>query len=80
MSTKVFKITILERKVLIKFFDDIIADMISNEKLHPVVTELFIRGRKLNISLVFIKGFESKHYTRFHYEDSEQTKASTKCF
>ena len=28
--------------------------MISNEKLNPIVTELFIRGRKLNISLVFI--------------------------
>ena len=31
-----------------------IADMINNEKLNPVVTELFIRGRKLNISIVFI--------------------------
>ena len=28
--------------------------MLSNEKLNPVVTELFIRGRKLSISLVFI--------------------------
>ena len=31
-----------------------IADMLSNNKLNPVVIELFIRGRKLNISLVFI--------------------------
>ena len=31
-----------------------IADMINNRKLNPVVTELFIRGRKLNISIVFI--------------------------
>ena len=31
-----------------------IADMINNKKLTPVVTELFIRGRKLNISIVFI--------------------------
>ena len=31
-----------------------IADMINNKKLNSVVTELFIRGRKLNISLVFI--------------------------
>ena len=31
-----------------------IADMISNKKLNSVVTELFIRGRKLNIYLVFI--------------------------
>ena len=34
-------------------FDDTIADMI-NKKLNSIVTELFIRGRKLNISLVFI--------------------------
>ena len=31
-----------------------IADMINNEKLNPIVTELFIRGRKINISIVFI--------------------------
>ena len=31
-----------------------IADMLSNKKRNPVVTKLFIRGRKLNISLVFI--------------------------
>ena len=35
-------------------FDDMIADMICNKNLNPVVTELFIRGRKLNISLAFI--------------------------
>ena len=35
-------------------FDDMIADMINNNKLNPIVTELFIRGRKLNISIVFI--------------------------
>ena len=34
-------------------FADMIADMLSNKKLNPVVTKLFIRGRKLNISLVF---------------------------
>ena len=42
-----------KRKILI-VFDDMIADMLSNEKLNPIVTELLIRGRKLNISLVFI--------------------------
>ena len=44
---------IKKRKVLI-VFDDMIADMINNKKLNPVVTELFIRGRKLNISIAFI--------------------------
>ena len=43
-----------ERKILI-VLDDIIADMLSNKRLNPMVTELFIRGSKLNISLVFIK-------------------------
>ena len=42
-----------ENKILINF-DDMIADMIQNKKLNSVVTELFIIGRKLNISLVFI--------------------------
>ena len=42
-----------ERKILI-VFDDMIVDMINNKKLNSIVTELFIRGRKLNISLVFI--------------------------
>ena len=41
------------RKVLI-VFDDMVADMINNKKLDSVVPELFIRGRKLNISIVFI--------------------------
>ena len=40
-------------KILI-VFDDMIADMINNKKLNSIVTELFIRGKKLNISLVFI--------------------------
>ena len=31
-----------------------IAGMINNKKLNSLITELFIRGRKLNISLVFI--------------------------
>ena len=44
---------IKKRKVLI-IFDDMIADMINNNKLNPIVTEFFIRGRKLNISIVFI--------------------------
>ena len=35
-------------------FDDMIADMINNKKLNPTVTDLFIKGRKLNISIVFI--------------------------
>ena len=44
---------IKNRKVLI-VFDDVIADTIDNKKLNPILTELFIRGRKLNVSIVFI--------------------------
>ena len=54
MTTKILKITIQIKKKSINSFDDMIADMINNKKLNPVVTELFIRGRKLNISIVFI--------------------------
>ena len=46
-----------KRKILI-VFDYMITDMLSNKKLNPIVTKLFIRGRKLNISLAFIK----QHY------------------
>ena len=42
-----------ERKILI-VFDDMIANMINNKNLNSIVMELFIRGRTLNISLVFI--------------------------
>ena len=42
-----------ERKILIGF-DDMIADMVNDKKLNSIVTELFIRGRKINISLAFI--------------------------
>ena len=43
----------IKRKILI-IFDDMIADMINNKKRNPVVTELFIRGRKIGISIAFI--------------------------
>ena len=48
-----------KRKVLI-VFDDIIADMEFNKKLSPIVTELFLIGRKVNISLVFMTQFYFK--------------------
>ena len=53
--TKILKITIQIKKckVLINF-DDMVADMINNKKINPILTELFIRGRKPNISFVFL--------------------------
>ena len=43
-----------KRKILI-IFDDMIANIISNKNLNPMVTDLFIRRRKLNIAIVFIE-------------------------
>ena len=42
-----------KRKILIVFYD-MIVDMLSNKKVNPIITELYIRGRKLNIFLIFI--------------------------
>ena len=42
-----------KRKILI-VFDDMIADIMANKKFQAIIKELFIRWRKLNISLVFI--------------------------
>ena len=54
---------------------DMITDMYSNENLNPIVTKLFIRGRKLNIYLVFItqsfffsKRYQAKSNALFPYE------------
>ena len=52
--------------------------MISNKKLNPVVIELFISGRKFNISLVFI----TQSYVRLnstYYFDMKIPRASTNC-
>ena len=77
-----------KRKVLI-VFDDRVADMINNKKLNPVVTELFIRGRKLNISIVFITQsyFKVSKDVRlldvrelFYYENSKQKRTSANRF
>ena len=60
-----------ERKILL-VFDGIITDMINNKKLNSVVTDLFIRGRKLNISLVFI--------TQSHFKVPKDVKLNSTLF
>ena len=42
-----------KHKMLI-VFDDMIADMLNNKKSNKIVTKLFIRGKKVNVLLVFI--------------------------
>ena len=55
MFTKIFdEYNIDKKRKILIVFDDMIADMINNKRLYSIVTELFIRGRKLNISVVFI--------------------------
>ena len=43
-----------KRQKILIVFDDMITDMLSNKKLNPIVTEFFIRGRKLDISLFLL--------------------------
>ena len=59
-----------ENKILIVF--DMIADMIHNKKLKSIVTELFIRERKLNISVVFI--------TQSHFKVPNDVRLNTSHF
>ena len=37
------------KKQILIVFDDLIADILINKKIYPVVTELFIRGKKINV-------------------------------
>ena len=60
-----------EREILI-VFDDMIVDIIKNKKLNSIVTELFIRGRKLNISVVFI--------TQSYFKVPKDVRLNTTCF
>ena len=62
-----------------------VADICSNKKLNPKVTELFIRVRKLNISLTFIaqsylfvpKKCYNELYAIFYYKNSKQIRSLT---
>ena len=47
----------IEKENVMKICYDMIAGMLSNKKIYPIVTELFIREKKLNIYLVFITQF-----------------------
>ena len=54
MFMKLWKANPTKKRRVLLVFDYMIADMEFNKILSPIVTELFLRGRKLNISLVFI--------------------------
>ena len=72
-----------KQKILI-VFGDMISDMFSNKRRNPIVTELFIRGRKLNISFFYhrilfccSKKYQTRLNTLFCCENSKQKRAST---
>ena len=73
-------------KILI-VFDDMIADIMTSKKCQAIIKELFIRCRKLNISLVFItvlffcsKRSQIEYYTLPNNENSQQKRVTTNCY
>ena len=75
------------RKILI-VFDDIIVNIMTNKKLQAIIKEVFIRCRKLYLSLVFIiqsyfsvpKRIQIKFYALLNNEGSQQKRATTNCY
>ena len=68
-----------KRKILI-VFDDMIADIMTNKKFQAIIKELFIRCRKLNISLVFItQSCQTKFNTLFDYGNKQQNSITKYC-
>ena len=70
-----------KHKILV-VLDDMIADILSNKRRNPVVTELRIRGTMLNIFVILLF-WAKKYYTKFealcYYENSKQARSSTNC-
>ena len=58
-----------KRKVLI-VFDDMIADIMTNKKFQSIIKELFIRCKKINISLVFV--------TQSHFSVSKDVRLNSR--
>ena len=84
MFTTILMITIQkERKILI-LFDYMIADIMTNKRFQAIIKKLFIRCRKLNISLVFITqsyfsiskevGLNSSHYLKMKTHNKSELK------
>ena len=58
-----------KKNKILTVFDHVIADVLINKKLNKITTELFIRGRKLNSSLVFI--------TQSYFDVSKNTRLNS---
>ena len=75
-----------KRKVLTIVFDDMIADIMTNKQFKAIIKELFIRCRKLNISLVFItvlffcsKSCQIKFNSLLNHENKQQERITKYC-
>ena len=76
---------LMKKKSILVVFDDMITDMEVNKKLSPLLIELFLRGRVLNISLVFVSQacvtvpeairLNAAHF--FYHENTQQEGTST---
>ena len=51
---RILMITTQTHKKILIVFDDMIADIMTNKKFQAIIQELFVRCKKLNISLVFV--------------------------
>ena len=58
-----------KKQKMLNVFDDMIADMLNNKRLNPIVIELFIRGRN---QTKFEKRHQTKFYTLFCYKNSKK--------
>ena len=47
--------SVLKNSIILIAFDDMIVDTLSNTKFNPIASDIFIRGRQLNIYFVFVK-------------------------
>ena len=55
-----------KKEAILIVFHDMIADMLTNKKINPVVTELFLGGRKLNFTFVTQSYFAVRNIIRLN--------------
>ena len=87
MFMRILTITIQTEKKIIIVFDGMIADIMTNKRFQAIIKELFIRCRRLNISLVFItqsyfsvpKRCKIKYSTLFYHENKQQQRLTKYC-
>ena len=82
-------ITTHQEKEKLIVFNDVIADIMTDKNLSAIIKELFVRCRKLNISLVFITECYfslpkevrlNSTSTLFNNEDSQQMRVTKYCY